>query len=64
MRTRIRTRSWQPYAAATAAACAKELLSVIPAAEVAKTRTVDEATEDCDGESSLHPSTITQFRTY
>jgi len=34
---------WQPYAAATAAACAKELLSVIPLTEAAKTRTVDEA---------------------
>jgi nucleoside phosphorylase len=28
---------WQPYAAATAAACVKELLSLIPPAEVAKT---------------------------
>jgi nucleoside phosphorylase len=34
---------WQPYAAATAAACAKEVLSVIPPAEVAKSRTADEA---------------------
>jgi nucleoside phosphorylase len=33
---------WQPYAAA-AAACAKEVLSVIPPAEVAKTNTGDEA---------------------
>jgi ankyrin repeat domain-containing protein 50 len=40
---------WQPYAAAAAAACAKELLSVIPAAEVAKTRTVDEAIEVKEG---------------
>jgi len=37
-----KNKSWQPYAAATAAACAKELLSVIPADEVAATRTVDE----------------------
>ena len=36
---------WQPYAAATAAACAKEILSVIPTAKVAKTCTVDEAIE-------------------
>jgi nucleoside phosphorylase len=31
---------WQPYAAATASAYAKELLSVVSAAEVAETRTV------------------------
>ena len=30
---------WQPYAAVTAAACAKELLSVIPPAEVGQTET-------------------------
>jgi nucleoside phosphorylase len=34
---------WQPYAAGTAAAYAKELLSAIPAAEVIKTRRVEEA---------------------
>lgn len=39
-----KNKKWQPYAAATAAACAKEILSVIPTAEVATTRTVDEAT--------------------
>lgn len=33
---------WQGYAAGTAASCAKEVLSVIPPADVAKTRTVDE----------------------
>ena len=38
-----KNKRWQGYAAATAAACAKEVLSTIPAAEVAKTRTVDEA---------------------
>jgi nucleoside phosphorylase len=37
-----KNKKWQGYAAATAAACAKELLSVIPAAEVAATRTDDE----------------------
>jgi nucleoside phosphorylase len=37
-----KNKRWQGYAAATAAACAKELLSVIPAAEVAATRTDDE----------------------
>jgi len=36
-----KNKTWQPYAAATAAACAKEVLSVIPAAEVAATRPVD-----------------------
>jgi nucleoside phosphorylase len=43
-----KNKRWQPYAAATAAACAKELLSIVPAAEVAKTRTVDEANNDSD----------------
>jgi nucleoside phosphorylase len=40
-----KNKRWQPYAAATAAACAKEILSIIPTAEVAKTCTVDEAIE-------------------
>jgi nucleoside phosphorylase len=35
---------WQPYAAGTAAAYAKEVLSVIPSAEVAEIRTAEEAT--------------------
>ena len=38
-----KNKGWQPYAAATAAAYAKEVLSVIPVAEVDKTRTVNEA---------------------
>ena len=37
-----KNKRWQPYAAGTAAAYAKEVLSVIPAAEVAKSRTVDD----------------------
>jgi len=37
-----KNKKWQAYAAATAAACAKEVLSVIPPAEVAKAPTVDE----------------------
>jgi nucleoside phosphorylase len=37
-----KNKKWQPYAALTAAACAKELLSVIPSADMAKTRTVEE----------------------
>jgi nucleoside phosphorylase len=40
---------WQAYAAATAAACAKELLSVIPAEKIAETRTADEATRETVG---------------
>jgi len=35
-----KNKRWQPYAAATAAACAKELLSVIPSAKVAETSTM------------------------
>jgi nucleoside phosphorylase len=42
-------KTWQPYAAATAAACAKDILSIIPPAEVIKTRTVNEAIEGTDG---------------
>jgi nucleoside phosphorylase len=45
-----KNKKWQPYAAATAAAYAKELLSVISAAEVVKTHTVDETMMDEDGE--------------
>jgi nucleoside phosphorylase len=33
--------TWQPYAAATAAACAKELLTITPSAEVVVARTVN-----------------------
>jgi nucleoside phosphorylase len=40
-----KNKRWHPYAAATAAAYAKEVLSVIPPAEVAKSRTVEEATQ-------------------
>jgi len=39
-----KNKSWQPYAAGTAAAYAKELLLAIPAADVVKIQTVDEAT--------------------
>src|SRR6266480_3062306 len=38
-----KNKKWQAYAAGTAAAYAKEVLSVIPLTEAAKTRTVDEA---------------------
>jgi hypothetical protein len=38
-----KNKQWQEYAAATAAAFAKELLNVIPANQVANTRTVEDA---------------------
>jgi nucleoside phosphorylase len=38
-----KNKRWQAYAAVVAAACAKELLLVIPPADMAKTRTVEEA---------------------
>jgi nucleoside phosphorylase len=40
-----KNKRWQAYAAGTAAAYAKELLLVIPAADVARTQTADEATK-------------------
>lgn len=40
-----KNKKWQPYAVSTAAAYTKELLSVIPAADVTNTQTVDEATK-------------------
>ena len=39
-----KNKRWQPYAAAAAAAYGKELLLVIPAVEVAKTQTAEQAT--------------------
>ena len=39
-----KNKKWQPYAAATAATYTKEILSVIPAAKVVTTRTVNKAT--------------------
>ena len=44
-----KNKAWQPYAAATAAAYAKEVLSVIPPAEVAKTHTVDDTIREASG---------------
>jgi nucleoside phosphorylase len=55
-----KSKRWQPYAVAMAAACAKELLSIVPAAEVAKTRTVDEATNDSDRLQNDSVKTINQ----
>ncbi|KAF4540233.1 uncharacterized protein LTHEOB_9329 [Lasiodiplodia theobromae] len=42
-----KNKEWQPYAAGTAAAYAKELLLVIPAEDVKQIQTVDQATRDC-----------------
>jgi nucleoside phosphorylase len=47
-----KNKQWQPYAAATAAAYAKEVLSMIPAAEMAKTHTVEKAIRDTVGQCS------------
>lgn len=44
-----KNKRWQPYAAGTAAAYAKEVLSVIPSAEVVKTRTVDDTMRGASG---------------
>jgi nucleoside phosphorylase len=44
-----KNKRWQAYAAATAAAYAKEVLSVIPPAEVAKAHTVDKAIREASG---------------
>ena len=44
-----KNKRWQAYAAATAAAYAKEVLSAIPPVEVAKSRTAEETMRDADG---------------
>ncbi|OJJ48680.1 hypothetical protein ASPZODRAFT_140947 [Penicilliopsis zonata CBS 506.65] len=41
-----KNKRWQPYAAGAAAAYAKELLSVIPAADVLNTKTVNQAIQE------------------
>ncbi|KAI4940762.1 hypothetical protein J4E91_011249 [Alternaria rosae] len=41
-----KNKRWQPYAAATAAAYAKEVLSAIPPVDVAKSRTAEETMRD------------------
>jgi nucleoside phosphorylase len=45
-----KNKKWQPYAAATAAACAKELLSLIPSAEVEETCTVQRSVGGVGGQ--------------
>jgi nucleoside phosphorylase len=44
-----KNKRWQQYAAATAAAYAKEVLSVIPPAEVAASRTAEETIKEASG---------------
>lgn len=44
-----KNKRWQPYAAGTAAAYAKEVLSVIPPAELAKSRTAEETIREANG---------------
>jgi hypothetical protein len=46
--------TWQAYAAGTAAACAKEVLLVIPPTEVAGARTVGGTIKEASGECSYH----------
>lgn len=41
-----KNKKWQPYASATAAAFAKEVLSVVPGAELARTATIDDLGPD------------------
>jgi nucleoside phosphorylase len=47
-----KNKTWQPYAAGTASACAKELLSIIRPAEVAKASPMDRLTRSQSGEYS------------
>ncbi|KAI4940761.1 hypothetical protein J4E91_011248, partial [Alternaria rosae] len=49
-----KNKRWQPYAAATAAAYAKEVLSAIPPAEVAASRTAEEAIREASVESTYY----------
>jgi nucleoside phosphorylase len=44
-----KNKRWQPYAAAVAASYAKEVLAVIPAADVAKVQTIDQALNSVGG---------------
>jgi hypothetical protein len=43
-----KNKKWQPYAAGTAVACAKEVLSLIPLSKVAKVDTVEETINRAD----------------
>lgn len=56
-----KNKRWQPYAAATAVACAKELLSAIPSAEVAETSTM-RSSKDTTGTPGNRGSFANQAR--
>jgi nucleoside phosphorylase len=47
-----KNKKWQAFASGTAAACAKEVLSVIPAADIAKTHIVEVAIQETVGQCS------------
>ncbi|KAF2628862.1 hypothetical protein BU25DRAFT_409876 [Macroventuria anomochaeta] len=49
-----KNKRWQAYAAGTAAAYAKEVLSVIPPADIAKSRTVDEAIREASAKPTYY----------
>jgi nucleoside phosphorylase len=49
-----KNKTWQPYAAATAAACAKEILSIMPPAEVVRTNTINEVIEGTYSTSNFY----------
>jgi nucleoside phosphorylase len=53
-----KNKRWQAYAAGTAAAYAKELLSVLPAAEVVRTRRAEDAIDGASSQCSGHVVTI------
>jgi nucleoside phosphorylase len=64
-----KNKKWQPYAACTAAACAKEVLSVIPRADMVKASTVDETIRAAKGhddrvESEPKPAAGPVFQNY
>jgi len=44
-----KNKTWQAFAATAAAACAKEVLSVIPTADIEKSHTADEIIKEKDG---------------
>ena len=56
-----KNKRWQPYAAATAAVCAKEPLSVIPLAEVTETSTI-RSSKNTTGASENKGNFVNQAR--
>ena len=64
-----KNKKWQPYAAGTAAACAKEVLSVLPRAEIEKVPTTNETirtveTQESRLEGESEPAGGPVFRNY